>query len=234
VIRALARIRFLGPYFSWRAKAASRRPTAWHLARRRRPKWQPPELARRRSTFHPRLYDRSDVSGYRNYTEHFVATGTVLVHLDMLGEGPLQWRACAFSAAFLESLLTGLEPEDRPRAPTGVGSAKLPDWAARIPYFDWLESAQAAAHDNAPPHSEFLLAGFRHVEAKLLEGRSIALQHDEIYTFARFVGLPKEEAEARTAEHRALRDLDPAQVAAEMRPAREAGRALGRAHRGAE
>jgi hypothetical protein len=233
LVRLLARIRFLGPYFAWRARAAARRPTAWHLKRRRPPRWRPPDPVRRRSTFQPRLYDRSDIGGYVNYTEHFCATFTVLAHLDMLAKGPLQWRACAFSVGFLESLLDGFAPEDRSRAPSGPGSPSLPDWAAQIPYFDWLESAQQAAHDNASPHSEFLLAGFRHAEKSLLEGRSVALQSDELYVFARFIGLPKEEAELRTAEHKALRDLDPAAVAQAMTPAREAGRALGRAHRGA-
>ena len=115
----------------------------------------------------------------------------------------------------------------------GPGARRFPAWAAQIPYFDWLESAQQAAHDNASPHSEFLLEGFRHAEKHLLEGRSVALLCDELYVFARFVALPKEEAELRTAEHKALRDLDPAAVAEAMTPAREAGRALGQTHRGA-
>ncbi|HET9639524.1 MAG TPA: hypothetical protein VFP12_09985 [Allosphingosinicella sp.] len=165
------------------------------------------------------------------FTEHFAAIGTILAHLDMLAEGPPQWRACAFSVGFLESLLDGLAPEDRPRAPSGPGSPALPGWAEQIPYFDWLESAQQAAHDNASPHSQVLLAGFRQAEKHLLEGRSVALQSDEIWIFARFISLPREEAERRTAEHKALRDLDPAAVAEAMAPEREAGRALGRAHR---
>ena len=209
----------------------AQRPTAWHLERRRRPRWQPLEPARRRSTFQPRLYDLSTLSGYVGYTERFAATGTVLRHLDMLEEGPLQWRACAFSVGFLETLLDGLAPEERPRAPAGQGSASLPGWAAAIPYFDWLESAQAAAHDNAHPHSEILLAGFRFVEARLLEGRSVALQDDETILNWRFIDLPQAEKAQRIAEHRALRDLDPEAVAEAMTPARDAGRTLALAHR---
>jgi hypothetical protein len=218
--RLLAQAGFLRPFFAWRSRVHARRPTEWHLARRAREQWVPPEPGRRRSRFVPRLYDASGLPGYVRFTEHSVAIVEILGHLDRLEEPRLQWRVCAFSAGLLESLLASGAPE--------AGAAHLPAWAADIAYLDWLEAVQEAAHDNSGPHTGFLLDGFRSVEAKLRAGRSVALQRDEVALNWRFLGLSREETDRRIAEHRDLRDLDPAAVAREMAPAREEGLAAGR------
>lgn len=222
------RLRILAALGRWRSRRFARAPIPDQLASQKLPPpWKPPPAGRRHESFQPRLYDLGKLTGYIRYTDQYAAEAEVLKHLAMLPEGRLQWEVCGFSTGYLEALL------GKPVDDTGAAVA-LPAWVEEIAYFDWLETVQAASHDNANPHSELLLAGFSAVGRKLAEGRSVALQRDALMLNWRFLDLPKEEADARREEHAAYRDIAPAEADLVLTDARRAGRTFGLAHRAAE